>query len=134
MSYIDSYGNFNMDKFVTDELILMYYSLMLPSHKPIHRSDDRLCNDCNKDLLLDYKDYYSVTDELWDKYGVGKKELCMDCFETRIGRKLTYKDIKVCVLTVCSNYYTRAILDKHYNLLNDSLKLKKFLIDNYYNS
>lgn len=57
------------------------------------------CVDCNKNCINDDKDYYMVKNNLWKKIGVGEKMLCMDCLESRIGRKLIKKDILVCPLT-----------------------------------
>ena len=47
------------------------------------------CTDCGE------KDYnmYMVNDDLWSKYGNDKLTLCKSCLETRMGRKLTKKDI-----------------------------------------
>lgn len=35
---------------------------------------------------------WSVTNELWSKYGNGKGMMCMNCFEKKLGRKLSAKD------------------------------------------
>jgi hypothetical protein len=47
------------------------------------------CTDCGE------KDYnmYMVNDNLWSEYGNDKLTLCKSCLETRMGRKLTKKDI-----------------------------------------
>ena len=47
------------------------------------------CSDCGE------KDYsmYMVNDDIWDKHGNDKLTLCKSCFEKRMGRKLTKKDI-----------------------------------------
>ena len=47
------------------------------------------CADCGE------KDYsmYMVNDDIWDKHGNDKLTLCKSCFEKRMGRKLTKKDI-----------------------------------------
>jgi len=68
------------------------------------------CKDCNKDCLINDKDYYVVTNEIWDHYGVSKGMLCMDCLESRIGHKLTKDEILPCILTEVWNSYTSAIL------------------------
>ena len=47
------------------------------------------CADCGE---KDYK-MYMVNDDIWKKYGNDKFTLCRDCFEKRIGRKLTKDDI-----------------------------------------
>ena len=44
----------------------------------------KYCYDCNKDLLLYIKDYYMIRFDLWDKFGVGEHQLCMDCMEIRL--------------------------------------------------
>ena len=52
--------------------------------------EDRFtCSDCGE------KDYsmYMVNDDLWSEYGNDKLTLCKSCLETRMGRKLTKKDI-----------------------------------------
>ena len=36
--------------------------------------------------------YYMVNDALWQKYGVGRVDLCKHDFEKRIGRKLRPSD------------------------------------------
>lgn len=68
------------------------------------------CKDCGKDCSIDDKDYYMVTFELWEKYGVGSEMLCMNCMEERIGHKLTKNDILKCPITQVFNPYTSAIL------------------------
>lgn len=72
-----------------------------------------LCKDCGKDTSVDDKDYYMVTNEVWEKYGFGRKKgmLCMDCLEERMGRKLQKKDILICSVTTEWNYYTASILN-----------------------
>ena len=47
--------------------------------------DNWNCVDCQKDCSVDDKDYYMVKKDVWEKYGVGKKMLCMDCLEERMG-------------------------------------------------
>ncbi len=80
-------------------------------------NEHRLCMDCgfNTDfqkLENCGKHYYMVKHELWERYGVGKKMLCMDCMEKRLGHALKAEDIFICPLTVRHNHYTRAILSK----------------------
>lgn len=69
------------------------------------------CVGCGKDTFLDDKDYYMVQFHIWEKHGVGKNMLCMDCIEERIGHKLTKEDILPCILTEHMNYYTKQILN-----------------------
>lgn len=71
------------------------------------------CKDCGKKCNVNSKDYYMVTNELWEKHGVVKGMLCMDCIEVRIGRKLEKFDIMPCRVTEISNPYTQAILNTH---------------------
>lgn len=71
-----------------------------------------ICKGCGKDCSIDNKDYYMVTNEIWDKYGVGEGMLCMDCMEERIEHKLTKDDILPCPLTQIFNSYTKEILNK----------------------
>jgi len=71
---------------------------------------DNYCVDCKKNCRDDKKDYYMVKNYLWIKYGVDHAELCIDCLENRIGRKLNANDILVCEVTMNKNYYTREIL------------------------
>lgn len=72
-----------------------------------------LCVDCGKDCFVDERDYYMVTHEVWDKYGVGEGMLCMDCMEARIGHKLIKSEILPCPITEYFNPYTMSILNKN---------------------
>lgn len=72
---------------------------------------DFSCNDCGKDTSVAARDYFMVTHDLWAQHGVGSGLLCMDCMETRLGRKLVKSDILLCVLTQYGNPYTKAILE-----------------------
>ena len=74
-----------------------------------------ICPDCGKNTNIDNKDYYMVTDELWHKHGNGEGMICVDCFEKRLGRKLTKNDIKHCPLTMETNLYTKSILNNSIN-------------------
>ena len=56
------------------------------------------CVDCGKDTFVDNKDYYMVTFDLWKKFGVGERVLCIDCMEDRLGHKLNKEDILDCPL------------------------------------
>jgi len=69
-----------------------------------------LCADCGKDTFIESKDYYMVTTELWEKYGVGEKMLCIGCMEDRLGHKLTKEDITDCPVNTLMNEYTIKIL------------------------
>jgi hypothetical protein len=52
-----------------------------------------------------------IKDELWKKYGVGYRMLCMDCIENRLGRKLQKDDLTDCPLNTEDNEYTKAIIN-----------------------
>lgn len=72
---------------------------------------DWTCKDCGKDCELDKRDYYGVKNDLWAKFGVGKGMLCVDCFEKRIGHKLTKDEIDPCWISTDFNPYTASILN-----------------------
>lgn len=74
------------------------------------RGVDMRCVDCGKDTSADSRDYFMVKDELWDKYGVGRKLLCVGCFEKRLGRKLRREDLTDCIVNTQWNEYTKKIL------------------------
>lgn len=83
----------------------------MKKHMRLTTDEQWKCVDCDKDTLnSSSKDYYMVTDKLWDKYGVGERMLCMECMETRIGHKLTPEDISDCSINTCINEYTMNIL------------------------
>ena len=71
------------------------------------------CKDCRKDTWVDLKDYYMVTDEIWNKYGIKEKRgmLCVKCLEKRLGHKLGIKEITFCPLNL-DNPYTYEIIKK----------------------
>ena len=56
-----------------------------------------VCMDCNNKKYF-YGDGYMAIDELWYKYGVGKKCLCLNCFEKRVGGELNRDDFRGSVL------------------------------------
>jgi hypothetical protein len=60
------------------------------------------CVDCGKNTFQT-DDYYMVTHELWQKYGVGEGMLCVGCIEKRIGHKLTREDLLNCPLNTDIN-------------------------------
>jgi DNA-directed RNA polymerase subunit RPC12/RpoP len=86
------------------------------------------CKDCKKDVFVDDKDWYMVTADVWNTYGLGgsvdlgdgrwqnvdpKKPsgyLCMTCMEERLGRKIQKEDLLDCPLNTTFNYYTKSIL------------------------
>lgn len=61
------------------------------------------CFDCGKDTCNGH-DYYVVWDYLWKKFGVGDGMLCIQCFEKRIGRKLTKEDFVPCPVNVMNKF------------------------------
>jgi hypothetical protein len=90
------------------------------------------CKDCGKDTMVDDKDYYMVKHQVWNKYGLGEGEddepeqvdindgmLCMDCMETRIGRKLEFDDLLPCPLNGVLNPYTKNIIDTYFKEASD---------------
>jgi hypothetical protein len=69
------------------------------------------CEDCGKDCFKDEKDYYMIQHDLWEKHGVGRGMICMDCIEDRLGRKINAADILICPITTMFNPYTIKILN-----------------------
>lgn len=83
------------------------------------------CADCGRSTLDDPRDYYMVSMEVWNEYGLGTTArrnpeggwtedepsgmLCMDDMERRLGRKLTRDDLHECPLNYL-NPYTRSTL------------------------
>jgi hypothetical protein len=50
-------------------------------------------------LCGDVKDYYIVTNDLWEKYGARHHyHICIGCLEARMGRTLTPEDFPECPL------------------------------------
>ena len=78
----------------------------------MNRKAHWLCRDCGKDCMIDDKDYYMVSHEIWDKIGVGVGMLCMSCLEERLGHKLKKTEILLCPLTEIFNPYTKEILNR----------------------
>lgn len=74
------------------------------------------CFQCGKDTFKDDKDYYMVINDLWEKYGVGEKMLCMDCMEERLGHKVTKGDLTNCPVNTLFNSYTANIINGCENL------------------
>jgi hypothetical protein len=50
-------------------------------------------------------DYYMVHDVLWRAHGVGKAQLCLGCFEKRLGRPLRISDFHPCPASVAAVQY-----------------------------
>ena len=88
-------------------------------NKSKSRIDDNwICVDCQKDCAVDDKDYYMVNNDVWEKYGVGEKMLCIECLEQRIGHSLTKSEILDCPLNNFLNPYTREIIEGKPTTLN----------------
>lgn len=53
-----------------------------------------ICLDCGVDTDEAYYDYYMVHDRIWRETGLGMDDgqLCIECLELRIGRKLIRTD------------------------------------------
>lgn len=54
------------------------------------------CNRCNKEITLEQ--YFMVTPNLWQEVcktsGFNSKDvLCLDCFESLLGRPITFSDL-----------------------------------------
>jgi hypothetical protein len=72
------------------------------------------CVDCDYDTspinplekTRGYKNYYMVNNDLWAKFGVGRKMLCIPCLEKRIGREVTKQDFTDCMLNRDNKYVT----------------------------
>ena len=52
---------------------------------------DTWCAICDVNVMK-VGEYYSVTNDLWKRYGVGRGMLCIGCLEERMGRDLTAAD------------------------------------------
>lgn len=53
------------------------------------REDDLKCGDCGTADI----DPFIVSKPMWEQYGNGRGFLCPQCFEKRLGRKLTLQDL-----------------------------------------
>lgn len=83
------------------------------------------CADCGRLVIEDPRDWYMVSMEVWNTYGLGKTSrlnedgswtedepsgvLCMDDLEKRMGRKLEAGDLYDCMLNTM-NPYTRKLI------------------------
>ena len=89
--------------------VLMYIEEHLIKEGVIYRPskkeedpDKVICDECNRNAETegDYLEgslwpytYFMVKDELWKQYGNGQGELCIHCFEGKLGRKITEEDL-----------------------------------------
>ncbi|GAB3975613.1 hypothetical protein GCM10028806_33560 [Spirosoma terrae] len=93
----------------------MFFRQPPPVKRTYSNGVDPFCKCCNKDTFDDNRDYYMVRDEVWFQIMPTKKGmLCMDCLETKLGRKLTAADLTLCPLNMdplpIGNQYTRQLL------------------------
>ena len=63
------------------------------------------CLDCHSRVFG--SKYFMVKNELWEKYGVGKKFLCINCFENRLVRKLNKSDFGNKSFNLISKYFKK---------------------------
>lgn len=72
------------------------------------------CGDCGIDTHIPVdgtvKNDYIVHNSLWNKYGNGDGHLCWDCFEKRLGRPITGKDLSLCLINTTINTHTMKLL------------------------
>jgi hypothetical protein len=66
------------------------------------------CEDCKVRMFP--RNWFMVHNHLWEKYGVGKKMVCMDCFQLRMGRELNGNDLMDCFLNKEVNKKTIELL------------------------
>ena len=59
-----------------------------------------LCEDCESDSFK----WFMVQNEIWDKYGVDDRMLCLECLEKRVGRKMLFEDFTDCPLNNENEY------------------------------
>jgi hypothetical protein len=57
--------------------------------KKIFDKGGRKCDDCGREHEI-----YSIIDTLWLKYCNKTDYICLDCFEKRLGRRITKNDLK----------------------------------------
>lgn len=78
----------------------------------------RYCKDCQKRIVS--TNYFMVKNDLWEKFGVGKGLLCIDCFEARLGRKLIASDLlENCFVNEEVNPYTKVIIQTFKRRMNN---------------
>lgn len=59
---------------------------------------ENCCKDCGIYIFKNDIDYYMVKNKLWDRFGCGSGNLCIVCFEKRVGRTLRAEDFINCKL------------------------------------
>jgi hypothetical protein len=72
---------------------------------------DYICRDCSIDTKKGKDNFYGVTEELWNQYGVAEGMLCLSCFKKRLGREFTKEDFVPCVLNYFVNPIVRDIIN-----------------------
>lgn len=82
--------------------------------KDMERTIGTRCLDCDSPDPI----FFVVNKELWDEYGVKDKTLCWECFEKRIGRKLTKDDFITCALNDTNSRIADLKKSKKKNILN----------------
>ena len=88
------------------------------------KSADRNCKDCGIRTTNPRYNYYMVTKDIWNKYGVGNGMLCLECLQKRIGRPFRREDFPLIPINF-ENPFTRLIIfpsDDDYALLKKSLE------------
>lgn len=72
------------------------------------------CEDCS--TMVTPNDDYMVNDALWlDAYGSSDGNLCLECFEKRLGREITVYDVQFVPQNVYINAKTSALIHEKYD-------------------
>lgn len=78
--------------------------MKLINHKKFH------CIDCNKDT---WNEYYMLYSKVWKKANPKNNGmLCIDCLESRLGRKLTKKDFTKAVVNTIETKRTATLRNR----------------------
>ncbi|MGY6521515.1 MAG: hypothetical protein ACXIUD_07295 [Mongoliitalea sp.] len=80
------------------------------------------CQDCGIDTRKGKSNFFTVTEELWEDYGVGKDFLCLSCFEKRLGRPLRKEDFLVSFLNYVANPVVAKIISPTEEEMNSILE------------
>ncbi|UJP64885.1 hypothetical protein [Mongoliitalea daihaiensis] len=80
------------------------------------------CYDCGIDTKKGKTNFFTVTDELWEKHGVGKGFLCLSCFQKRLGRDFKKEDFLVSFLNYLANPVTKKIINPTNEEMNSILE------------
>jgi len=88
---------------------------------------DHTCKECGVDTKIGKVNFYAVTEELWEKYGVGEGMLCLECFGKRLGRDFKKEDFPPCYLNYFDNPIVKEIINPTEEEINDLRnKLRKW--------